>query len=95
MTSNLTPLTNSVNNFTGDLRFPHCFSRNMANYGNRTRVSMSSEGRNWGSEEIDLNDPQWSIKYQQDFERRFNLPHLKDVFKDLKSIPSTFCLRMR
>ncbi|CAO2830576.1 unnamed protein product [Amaranthus hypochondriacus] len=95
MASNLSQFTNSVNNFTGDLGFPHCFSKNMTNHGNRTRVSMSSEGRNWASEEIDLNDPQWKIKYQQDFERKFNLPHLKDVFKDLKPIPSTFCLRMR
>ncbi|XP_021758835.1 ATP-dependent 6-phosphofructokinase 5, chloroplastic-like [Chenopodium quinoa] len=53
-----------------------------------------AESRN-PPEEIDLSDPNWKIKYERDFEQRFNLPHLTDVFKDLKPRPSTFCLKMR
>lgn len=44
---------------------------------------------------IDFSDPEWKNKYQEDFEQRFSLPHLSDIFKDLKPIPSTFCLKMR
>ncbi|GAB4847231.1 ATP-dependent 6-phosphofructokinase 5, chloroplastic [Ancistrocladus abbreviatus] len=44
---------------------------------------------------IDFSDPDWKTKYQQDFERRFNIPHLTDIFKDLQPIPSTFCLKSR
>ncbi|KAI3409585.1 uncharacterized protein J3R85_019126 [Psidium guajava] len=44
---------------------------------------------------IDFTDPDWKPKFQRDFESRFNLPHLKDVFPDAVPIPSTFCLRMR
>lgn len=45
--------------------------------------------------QIDFSDPEWKNKYQEDFEQRFSLPHLTDIFKDLKPIPSTFCLKMR
>lgn len=45
--------------------------------------------------QIDFGDPEWKNKYQEDFEQRFSLPHLSDIFKDLKPIPSTFCLKMR
>ena len=45
--------------------------------------------------QIDFSDPEWKNKYKQDFEQRFHLPHLTDIFKDLKPIPSTFCLKMR
>lgn len=44
---------------------------------------------------IDFSDPDWKIKYQTDFERRFNIPHITDLFPDAESIPSTFCLKMR
>ena len=46
-------------------------------------------------EAIDFSDPDWKLKYQADFEKRFNLPHITDVFGDAVPIPSTFCLRMR
>ncbi|CAK7339624.1 unnamed protein product [Dovyalis caffra] len=48
-----------------------------------------------GSKEIDFSDPDWKTKYQTDFERRFNIPHITDVFPDEDPIPSTFCLKMR
>ncbi|KAI3985882.1 hypothetical protein MKX01_026668 [Papaver californicum] len=44
--------------------------------------------------EIDFGDPYWKQKFQEDFENRFNLPHLKDVF-DIKPIPTTFSLQKR
>lgn len=44
---------------------------------------------------IDFTDPDWKLKYQADFEKRFNLPHITDVFGDAVPIPSTFCLKMR
>ncbi|KAL2898587.1 ATP-dependent 6-phosphofructokinase 5 chloroplastic [Bienertia sinuspersici] len=41
--------------------------------------------------DIDFSDPDWKAKYQQDFESRFSLPHLKDVL-DVKPRPTTFSL---
>ncbi|XP_047312896.1 ATP-dependent 6-phosphofructokinase 5, chloroplastic-like [Impatiens glandulifera] len=37
----------------------------------------------------------WKSNYQRDFESRFNIPHLTEVFDDLTPYPSTFCLRTR
>ncbi|KAJ6732744.1 hypothetical protein OIU74_004649 [Salix koriyanagi] len=48
-----------------------------------------------GNKEIDFSDPDWKTKYQRDFESRFNIPHITDVFPDADPIPSTFCLKMR
>ncbi|KAB1214532.1 6-phosphofructokinase 5, chloroplastic [Morella rubra] len=47
------------------------------------------------SPSVDYNDPDWKSKFQKDFEKRFNIPHITDVFDDAVPIPSTFCLRMR
>ncbi|GMP25922.1 hypothetical protein CsSME_00002571 [Camellia sinensis var. sinensis] len=44
---------------------------------------------------IDFSDPHWKSKFQNDFEARFNIPHLTDIFRDTLPIPSTFCLKMR
>lgn len=44
---------------------------------------------------LDFNDPDWKSKFQSDFEKRFSLPHITDIFRDATPIPSTFCLRMR
>ncbi|XP_010257275.1 PREDICTED: ATP-dependent 6-phosphofructokinase 5, chloroplastic-like [Nelumbo nucifera] len=41
--------------------------------------------------EIDFSDPDWKKHFQEDFENRFNLPHLRDVF-DIKPRPTTFSL---
>lgn len=43
---------------------------------------------------IDFTDSDWIKKFQEGFESRFNLPHLKDVF-DVKPRPTTFSLRNR
>lgn len=44
---------------------------------------------------IDLSDPDWKVKYERDFEERFNITHITDVFPDAEAIRSTFCLKMR
>ncbi|KAG0492426.1 hypothetical protein HPP92_005824 [Vanilla planifolia] len=40
-------------------------------------------------------EPEWKTQFQEDFERRFNLPHLKDLFPELTPITSTFRLKKR
>ncbi|KAL5722743.1 6-phosphofructokinase [Ranunculus cassubicifolius] len=44
--------------------------------------------------DIDFSDPNWKKQYQEDFEKRFDLPHLSDLF-DINPIPTTFNLKMR
>ncbi|XP_049372284.1 ATP-dependent 6-phosphofructokinase 5, chloroplastic [Solanum verrucosum] len=44
---------------------------------------------------INFSDPDWKVKYEREFEARFNIPHITDVFPDAVSYPSTFCLKMR
>lgn len=47
------------------------------------------------NQNIDFSDPDWKSKFQKEFEKRFAIPHITDVFPDDVSIPSTFCLKMR
>lgn len=44
--------------------------------------------------EIDFNNPAWKKKFQEDFVKRFNLPHLRDVL-DIQPRPTTFSLKSR
>lgn len=46
------------------------------------------------NEDIDFSDPNWKQHYQEDFESRFNLPHLRDIL-DVKPRPTTFSLKNR
>lgn len=48
-----------------------------------------------GSQELDFGEPDWKKKYQEDYERRFNISHLTDLFLDISPIPSTFSLKSR
>lgn len=57
------------------------------------RVATAAKHQNTAA--IDLSDPDWKLKYQRDFEERFNIPHITDVFPDAEAIRSTFCLKMR
>lgn len=57
--------------------------------------SSSAAAAEAANRSIDFNDPNWKSKYQKDFEARFRIPHLTDVFPDAVSYPSTFCLKMR
>ncbi|XP_040994995.1 ATP-dependent 6-phosphofructokinase 5, chloroplastic-like isoform X2 [Juglans microcarpa x Juglans regia] len=58
------------------------------------KLCASAETRK-RSPAVDFNDPDWKSKFQKDFERRFNIPHLTEIFDDAVPIPSTFCLKMR
>ncbi|KAI0495873.1 hypothetical protein KFK09_022180 [Dendrobium nobile] len=44
---------------------------------------------------MDYAETNWKDQFQKDFERRFDLPHLTDLFSDLTPIPSTFRLKKR
>ncbi|KAA8530358.1 hypothetical protein F0562_005067 [Nyssa sinensis] len=46
------------------------------------------------NQDIDFTDPEWKRSFQDDFDLRFNLPHLRDVF-DIKPRPTTFSLKNR
>nr|VDC63533.1 unnamed protein product [Brassica rapa] len=58
-----------------------------------TRASAVEHGKS--SVSIDLSDPNWKRKYEREFEERFSIPHITDVFPDAEAIRSTFCLKMR
>lgn len=42
--------------------------------------------------ELDFNDQSWKQKFQEDWERRFTLPSITDIY-DLKPRPTTFSLK--
>lgn len=42
--------------------------------------------------DLDFSDPCWKQKYQEDWDRRFTLPHITDIY-DLKPRPTTFSLK--
>lgn len=44
--------------------------------------------------ELDFSDPDWKKKIQEDFERRYNLPHIRDVIH-VEPRPTTFSLKGR
>lgn len=46
------------------------------------------------NQDIDFTNPDWIKQYQEDFESRFNLPHLRDVL-DIEPRPTTFSLNGR
>ncbi|CAI0419910.1 unnamed protein product [Linum tenue] len=96
----LSPTSSSASYFLFPRRFrlSNGFSSSSA-FGNLRRIvsrgRVRAEIEKPNAPVIDFSDPEWRIKYQKDFELRFNIPHITDVFPDAKPIPSTFCLRMR
>lgn len=60
-----------------------------------TRASAVEHGSKSSASSIDLSDPDWKTKYEREFEERFSIPHITDVFPDAQAIRSTFCLKMR
>ncbi|OIV93715.1 hypothetical protein TanjilG_16566 [Lupinus angustifolius] len=58
-------------------------------------IFNSTKNQTLPTTSIDLTDPDWKTKFYNDFESRFRLPHITDVFPNASSIPSTFCLKMR
>lgn len=60
------------------------------------RAAENTRPRSTAAAAIDFSDPRWPERFKEDFEARFNIPHLTDVFgDDVVPIPSTFCLKMR
>lgn len=45
-----------------------------------------------GKSDLDFSDPSWKEKYQEDWNRRFSLPHITDIY-DLKPRLTTFSLK--
>ncbi|XP_028783899.1 ATP-dependent 6-phosphofructokinase 5, chloroplastic, partial [Neltuma alba] len=88
--------------FHGGLLFPQSNGRvptlKLARVPRKVRVSSELKSQSTSTisdSSIDFSDPDWKAKFQKDFEARFRLPHITDVFPDDLPIPSTFCLKMR
>jgi len=80
-------LTNSSHRYSKtNHRLFHSFK-----LSNNVRVFSELKRQN----QIDYNDPDWKEKFKEDFEARFRLPHVTDIFPDASSMRSTFCLKMR
>ncbi|KAH7656326.1 6-phosphofructokinase protein [Dioscorea alata] len=45
-------------------------------------------------QDLNFKDPEWKKLYEEEFDERFNLPHLSDVL-DVKPRPTTFALQSR
>ncbi|XP_026402429.1 ATP-dependent 6-phosphofructokinase 5, chloroplastic-like isoform X2 [Papaver somniferum] len=88
---------NSVSLIVSQKHFLHTKKKNNSwlsfNYTTERKNSITVKSTSIKSE-IDFGDPHWKQKFQEDFENRFSLPHLKDVF-DTKPIPTTFSLQKR
>jgi len=44
--------------------------------------------------QLDFSNPDWKKQFQEDFNKRFSLPHLRDVI-DVEPRPTTFSLKSR
>ncbi|XVF15277.1 hypothetical protein REPUB_Repub09cG0137200 [Reevesia pubescens] len=91
----LTHLRQNYNVSRRLLRYRHGFSslnlRTLRSH-RRSRVLYKVQSH---QQNIDFSDPDWKSKLERAFEKRFNIPHITDLFPDAHSFPSTFCLRMR
>jgi 6-phosphofructokinase 1 len=45
-----------------------------------------------GKLDLDFSDPSWKQKYQEDWDRRFSLPHITDIY-DMEPRTTTFSLK--
>ncbi|XP_020105217.1 ATP-dependent 6-phosphofructokinase 5, chloroplastic-like [Ananas comosus] len=72
---------------------------------NRSKVSRHEKRARTGSQamvvrsvfvspEIEFSKPDWKKHFQEDFDKRFNLPHLRDIL-DIEPRPTTFSLKRR
>ncbi|ERM94446.1 hypothetical protein AMTRI_Chr04g190030 [Amborella trichopoda] len=73
------------NTHLNNLKTPkiHAITRSMKSW------SLSVEDGAVTKPKLDLEDPNWKKKYEDEFEKRFSLPHLRDIF-DIKPKPTTF-----
>lgn len=98
ITSNITLQYGLTSSTRSSFRFSHSnppfHSFLPSRIDNKVRVFAKVKSQN-NTTAIDFSDPDWKTKFKQDFEARFRLPHITDVFSDAPSMPSTFCLKMR
>ncbi|KAL4313604.1 hypothetical protein AHAS_Ahas15G0001700 [Arachis hypogaea] len=73
--------------------YPHIHSLTTTRLCSKVRVSAQFKSHD--STPIDFCDPDWKHKFKQDFQERFSLPHVTDIFHDTPPMPSTFCLQHR
>lgn len=66
--------------------FKHCKSKKIIKQAPLCVRATSS------TVELDFNDLSWKQKFQEEWERRFNLPSITDIY-DLKPRPTTFSLK--
>lgn len=82
------------NGFDSSLHFTSLRLGNSKKYAKNCKISSTVVKAVSESSDIDFSDPNWKQKYQEDFEKRFDLPHLKDLF-DITPLPTTFNLKLR
>ncbi|XP_042445214.1 ATP-dependent 6-phosphofructokinase 5, chloroplastic-like isoform X2 [Zingiber officinale] len=76
-------------------RFPNFSSLNLRKLERKIRAgSQITNARRVVEPEVDINDPEWKKHFQEDFDKRFNLPHLKNIL-DIKPRLTTFSLKSR
>uniref|UniRef100_A0A453K0D8 Uncharacterized protein n=1 Tax=Aegilops tauschii subsp. strangulata TaxID=200361 RepID=A0A453K0D8_AEGTS len=65
-------------------------------YGNKSRAGGHLVVRAMSMDrlKLDFSNPNWKNQFQEDFDRRFSLPHLTDII-DVESRPTTFSLKSR
>lgn len=63
--------------------------------GSGSLMVVASAAVEESSQGLHHEEPNWKLQFQEDFESRFDLPHLTDLFPDLTPIPTTFRLKKR
>ncbi|KAL6655585.1 hypothetical protein ACP70R_006411 [Stipagrostis hirtigluma subsp. patula] len=58
----------------------------------RKRSAILHARASSGKLDLDFSDPSWKQKYQEDWDKRFSLPHITDIY-DLEPRPTTFSLK--
>ncbi|KAK7407209.1 hypothetical protein VNO78_08927 [Psophocarpus tetragonolobus] len=73
-------------------RCSYCFNNSNPRFNAKVKAQSSASK---STTPIDFTHPHWKNKFKADFEDRFRLPHVTDIFPDAASMPSTFCPKMR
>lgn len=65
-------------------------------YGNKSRAAghLVARAMSMDRPKLDFSNLNWKNQFQEDFDRRFSLPHLTDII-DVESRPTTFSLKSR
>jgi 6-phosphofructokinase 1 len=63
-------------------------------YQNKSKTCQLVRAVSVDHPQLDFSNPDWKKQFQEDFDRRFSLPHLRDVI-DVEPRPTTFSLMGR